>query len=222
MGGIQLTVFYPYTQTKDDGLELRFSIRSMVKHFTDMKAVIVVGEKPSWYTGDHIYFPDVEKRKEYSVLRKLLLVPADMGTPLTLLFCHDDVYALKDFDSSLPNYYRGTCREGAMTTKERRFKDMFNTCPPDWLNFEIHAPMIINTELIEDEDRDFLLKTTYANRNKLPGTDIADCKIKDDLYYSEARKIIKGRPFWSTHDNAENGVLTMLKELYPLKSIYET
>lgn len=215
-----MTVFYPYTATKDDGLELKYSIRSIVKHFKDMTGLIVVGDRPKWFKGYMIECGDIEKRKEYSVFKKLLLAKIHvLHAPVLLM--HDDLFALQDFDSSLPNYYRGTCHEAIQQTKERRFKDMFAACLPNWMNFEIHAPMVIDTSKIHDEDRDFLLKTTYANRNKLPGTDIADCKLRGDLNKTEIRKAITGRPFFSTHDNMTGDILKVLKEFYPNKSNYE-
>lgn len=214
-----MNVFYPYTQTKDNGTELKYSIRSMVKHFKGMDGLILVGDRPTWFRGYHIQCANIEKRKEYSVFRKLML--AKYFTEGPVLLCHDDVFALQDFDSSLPNYFRGTCKNALLHLVERRFKDMFSDCPPDWLNFEIHCPMVIDPFKIEDEDRDFLLKTTYANRLRLPGIDIADCKLRGDMNRKEIRKAIKDRPFFSTADNAKGDVLKCLKELYPENSKYE-
>jgi len=215
-----MTVFYPYTQTKDDGTELKYSIRSMVKYFKDFDGIILVGDRPSWFKGFHLQHSDIEKRKEYSVYRKLMSAYSIEREPM--LLCHDDVFALQAFDSNLPNYYRGTCHEAITRTVERRFKDMFAACLPNWLNFEIHCPMVIDPAKIRDEDRDFLLKTTYANRLKLPGTDIADCKLRGNLVRGEIYQAIKDRPFFSTADNATRDILEVLNELYPDKSKYES
>lgn len=190
----------------------------MIAHFTDMDGLIVVGDRPTWFKGFMIECGNVPKRKEYSVLLKLKLAAR---LEKTLLLCHDDLFALTDFDATLPNYYRGTCHEAIQLTKERRFKDMFAACLPNWMNFEIHCPMVIDTSRLQFEDRDFLLKTTYANRLKLPGTDIADCKLRGELNTTEIRKAIEGRPFFSTHDNATGDILRTLQELYPNKSVYE-
>jgi len=215
-----MTIFYPYTQAKDDGLELKYSIRSMVKYFKDFDGIILVGDRPTWFKGFHLQHPDIEKRKEYSVYRKLM--SAYSIEQEAMLLCHDDVFALQPFGVDMPNYYRGTCHEAISRTVERRFKDMFAACLPNWLNFEIHCPMVIDPGKIRDEDSDFLLKTTYANRLKLLGTDIADCKLRGDLNRHEINKSIEGRPFFSTHDNARGDILNALEYLYPDKSKYES
>lgn len=191
----------------------------MVKYFKDFDGIILVGDRPTWFKGFHLQHADIEKRKEYSVYRKLMSAYSIEQEPM--LLCHDDVYALQPFGADMPNYYRGTCAEAITRTVERRFKDMFAACLPNWLNFEIHCPMVIDPGKIRDEDRDFLLKTTYANRLKLPGTDIADCKIRSALSGAECECEIRNRPFFSTADNAKDGILRLLKELYPEKSKYE-
>lgn len=209
-----MKVLIPYSDDGRDGVELRYAIRSMEKHFRDMTGCVVVGDKPGWYTGEHIPFEDVEGRKEYSVYLKLKQVNE------TVLYSNDDFFALQDFDHRLPNYYFGTCREMAMRVADRRFKDLFGQCPPEWRMFEIHCPMAIDTREL-DYDNDCLLKTTYANRLNLPGVELVDCKIRSNLYYGEVKHIIKSRPFWSTHDNATGGILAMLKRLYDKKSNFE-
>lgn len=214
-----MTIFYPYTQTKDDGQELRYSIRSMVKYFRDFDGIILVGDRPGWFKGFHLQYADIPKRKEYSVYSKLQSAYSIEQAPM--LLCHDDVFALQSFGVDMPNYYRGTCNEAIGRTVERRFKDMFASCLPNWMNFEIHCPMVIDPGKIRDEDRDFLLKTTYANRLKLPGTDIADCKLKGQLVRGEIYQAIKGRPFFSTADNMNAAMLDVINELYPDKSQYE-
>jgi len=214
-----MTVFYPYTATKDDGIELKYSIRSIVKYFKDFDGIILVGDRPTWFKGFHLQHSDIEKRKEYSVYRKLLSAYSIEQAPM--LLCHDDCYALQPFGADMPNYYRGTCTEAITRTVERRFKDMFAACLPNWMNFEIHCPMVIDPSKIRDEDRDFLLKTTYANRLKLPGTDIADCKVRGWKERSEIRDEIKDRPFFSTADNVNAAMLDVLNDIYPGKSQYE-
>lgn len=204
-----MKVLYPYKDDGKDGQELYYSIRSMEKHFKDMTGCIVIGDKPSWYTGEHIPASDIEGRKEYSVYLKVKKVEG------IVLYCNDDFYALKNFDSNLPNYYFGTCREMSRLVTERRFKDLFGKCLPEWKSFEVHCPMVIDTRLLNLDDEDRLLKTTYANRLNLPGVEQIDCKIRNDLNYGEVKERIKDKLFWSTSDNAyKPGILSMLKKLY--------
>lgn len=210
-----MRIFIPYKTTPDDGLECKYTIRSMVKHFKDMTGCLIVGDKPSWYKGDHIYYTDIPNRKEYSIYRKLILIKE------TVLHLNDDFFALQDFGTDLPNYYSGTCRDKLMVTTDKVYKELYLNCLPEWLNFDIHVPMVIDTRRF-DWDIDRPLKTYYGNQNKLTGTRLTDCKIRGDLNYSEVKDRIEGRPFFSTHDNADKaGMLSVLYELYPLKSEYE-
>lgn len=188
----------------------------MAKHFKDMTGCLVVGDKPDWYKGDHIFYADIPNRKEYSIYRKLILIKE------TILHLNDDFFAQRDFDSNLPNYYSGTCRQKAMLLTDRTYKELYANCLPEWFNFDIHCPMVIDTTRFEWEiDRP--LKTYYGNQNKLPGTILPDCKFRGDLTYSEVKERIEGKPFFSTHDNADKpGVLKVLNELYPDPSKYES
>lgn len=210
-----MRIFIPYKTTPDNGLEMKYVIRSMIKHFKDMTGCFVVGDKPDWYTGPHIYYTDIPNRKEYSIYCKLILIKEPV------LLCNDDFFALKDFRADIPNYYSGTCREKLMVVTDRVYKELYLNCLPEWLNFDIHCPMVVDPKKFEwDIDRP--LKTYYANQNRLPGVQLQDCKLRGDLNYGEVKERINDRPFFSTHDNAgKSGMLQVLNELYPIKSRYE-
>lgn len=204
-----MKVVIPYKQ-QGEGVELRYAIRSMYLYFKDITGVVVVGDKPDWYTGEHIPFPDEFGRKEYSIYKKLMQVHG------TVLYSNDDFFALKHFDSSLPNYYTGKVKNYG--GKDRRYLDLYRACLPNWLNFDGHWPMIIDTTKFEwIVDRP--IKTYYGNQNNLPGTELFDLKITGKYLYSEYKNKIKGRPFFSTKDNEDcPNMLRLWNELYPEKS----
>ena len=186
----------------------------MVKHFKDMTGCVVVGDLPTWYASEHIPCEDIPKRREQSVYEKIKKVEG------IILYSNDDYFAFKDFDSSLPNYYHGICRDKARRMIDKTYKELFRKCNPEWLSFEIHCPMVIDTRLLDFED--CLLKTTYANLLKLPGTISEDVKLRHNPSYGYVKEIIKGQSFFSTHDNGSHpGILKILKELYPEKSKFE-
>lgn len=181
----------------------------------DLTEIIIVGDLPSWFNGTHIYCEDVPKRKEFSIYTKLMKVQDVVG------YGNDDMYPLKDFDSTLPNYYSGTCRQRSVIVKDKKYKDLYANCLPEWMNYDIHTPMIIDTtKFVWDIDRP--IKTYYANQNKLPGEHLIDCKISGSYTYNEIKALIKSRPFFSTKDNADKpGMAKLLQELYPNPSQYE-
>lgn len=186
----------------------------MVEHFTDMSGCIIAGDCPSWYKGEFISVQDVPGRKEYSIYRKLRL----LSEPV--LHLNDDFFALMDFDSSLPNFYFGTCADKQPTDKV--YKDLYWNCPPHWKNFDIHCPIILDPDKFNTWDIDRPLKTYYANQNNLPGIEMTDCKIRGNgLDYNEILERIENRLFFSTTDNLKDHLLSVIQDLYPHKSDYE-
>lgn len=210
-----MNLVIPYTDDKRDGDELRYAIRSMVKHFKSLHQVIIVGDCPTWFTGIHIACSDIPKQRELSVLNKLKKVQG------IILYSHDDVYALQDFDETLPKYYNSRVQNITRKIIDRTYKNLYRKCDPAWFNYELHCPMIIDTTKLTWED-DRLLKTTYANIYNLPGTEANDCKIRHNPLFSEVRERIKGYMFWSSHDNGHQpGINKMLETLYPNRSNFE-
>lgn len=177
----------------------------MVKHFKPLSGVVLIGDKPDWYCGEHIPAADIEGRKEYSIYNKLMQVKG------TVLYSNDDMYALKDFSTDLPNYYKGLCSEHR--THDKKYKDLYNACPAGWLDFDCHCPMIIDTTKFKWLAADMPIKSVYGNTNNLPATKFTDMKIRGDW------PDLTGRDFFSTHDTAD---LSKLAEMYPIPSQYES
>lgn len=204
----------PYRNDKDHGEELRYAIRSLVKHFKPLEEIILVGDSPEWFNGTVIPFLDIEGRKEFSIYSKLMQVLD------TVLYSNDDFFLLQDFDESFPNFYEVKCGQRRPTDKLYRL--LYDACPPDWLDFDIHCPMIIDTTKFTTWGIDRPIKTYYGNANNLQGTRYADCKLRGQYEYDSLKYIIKDRPFFSTHGNIKLGALPrLMQELYPLPSKYE-
>lgn len=194
----------PYRLDPNNGYELRYAIRSMVKHFKPLSGVVLVGDCPKWFTGEHILCADIEGRKEYSIYNKLKQVKG------IVLYGNDDFFALQDFSTDLPNYYKGLCSE--YRGYDKKYKDLYNACPAGWLDFDCHCPMIIDTDKFNWLAADMPIKSIYGNTNNLPGIRITDVKFTDKI------TDLTGLPFFSTKETCD---LSILSELYPDKSKYE-
>lgn len=185
----------------------------------DLDDIILVTEKPpTWFTGKYVPLTDIPGKPAASILRKMIGAGVE-----DFVWSADDHYALFPFyGDTLPNYYNKHARQ-----VDAKIKKMIGNCPGDWLNFICHAPMRMNrTKLIAAvdwaADREFPVKTLYANFNKLPGTLLTDLKFRGSVPYENIKVQLRKRPFFSTHENAMQGdLLRVMNELYPLPSLYE-
>lgn len=217
----------PY-KISENSEELRFAIRSMVKHFKPLSGVLLIGDKPQWFYGDHIpmadiLWPDQPSRiwKERSMQLKVLAAPDEV-----FLYSNDDYFALQDFKVT-PYYWDVECWEMARDHAIGSYRDMYEQCQPHWKNYDVHTPLIIMQDKFKssfDEmlmmDSQWPIKTMYAKG--FEGPRITDVKIRGKHTKPELEYITRGRPFFSTHNSAINlELIQFLTNLYPDKSDYE-
>lgn len=211
----------PYRLPQDGGVELRYSIRSMIKHFKPLSGVLLIGDKPEWFTGDHIPFADIPGEKERSMQLKVLQAPDEH-----FLYSNDDFLAQQDFDISLPNYYDTDCRDLAARHPIDSYRKLYNNCLPHWKNFDIHTPVVMSRWLFHttyhEMDAQTPIKTTCCNASGWFQVYLCDCKIKGEHSFKEIIYATKDRPFFSTHNNAINAdMINFLESKYPDASPYE-
>jgi len=88
------------TGSKWGNNEIRFSIRSFVKHFNDLRNVVVVGELPNFLRGViHIPYPDKKNvNKDCRMMLKILAACKDSRVSENFILCTDDTVLLKDLN----------------------------------------------------------------------------------------------------------------------------
>ena len=211
-----MILVYPYRYCPHNGRELRYSIRSMVKHFKDLTGVCVIGDRPEWFTGDYIPARDITGRKEWSIVSKVMLAPAGV-----FLLSSDDVFALKDFDVNMPFYYSGSLSSARARAAGQYPQRISNTIQlyPEGLMYDCHTPMVINKDAYCNlhgkcnwQAREYLNKSVYANGIHTVGEHIPDCKIRRG-------SVIPNLPFFSTSDQTSLNI--PLETMYPDASPYE-
>ena len=193
----------------------------MVKHFKPLSGVLLIGDKPEWYTGDHIPFADIPGEKERSMQLKVLQAPDEF-------FCYsnDDFFAQEDFNQFMPAYFDTHCRDLAARHPIDSYRKLYNNCLPHWLNYDVHTPVVMLRSYFkmsfEKMDAQTPIKTTYGNYSPVEPTYLADCKIKGEHSHEEIIYATKDRPFFSTHNNAINAdMINFLESKYPDASPYE-
>ena len=200
----------PYRIDPNNGHELRYAIRSMVKHFKPLSGVVLIGDKPDWYQGEHTPATDTGA-KEWNIVNKILLSPYE-----DFLYSNDDYFATEDFSTDLPNYYSTTLREARVHGKYVGRVINCRSVYPDGLFYDIHTPMVINLTKYREannlpQTKEYLCKSLYGNFIG-GGVQLPDNKIRNG-------KLIPHGPFFSTNDRTCK--MINLNELYPVKSDYE-
>lgn len=206
----------PY-RLSGDGVELLYAIRSIYKYFAPLSGVLLIGDKPEWYNGDHIPLADLKGEKEKSMMLKVLQAQDE-----DFLYSNDDYFALQPFNENLPNYYDTTCQDMAGRHPIPSYRDLYMNCPGNWLNFDIHTPMIMNRDrfkaAFDAMDGQTPIKTTYGNYKPRVGNTeyLCDLKINGAHMVYEIEQLVSERPFFSTHDSAiEANMLAVFSYLYP-------
>lgn len=93
----RIDIIIPYILGPDDGLELKFAIRSIEKNFQhDNFRIIVIGDKPSWLSqADHVAFdriPPQKYRNFTDQLLKLYSLLTEKEISQQFIWTYDDVY----------------------------------------------------------------------------------------------------------------------------------
>lgn len=105
-----------YFQDAARGDELRYSMRSVCQHFTGTPHLILVGDRPEWYCGQHIHVPRIAAphlARFHAVLDssyKLQQVLRHPDIADSFVIMMDDHYFLRDFslsDIQVPRYSPG-------------------------------------------------------------------------------------------------------------------
>ncbi len=84
----------------DNGLELKFALRSIHKNFVhDNFRIVIVGDKPDWITGvEHFQFnrvPEQQNRNFTDQLVKLYAVLTELDISSQFIWTYDDTYFTK-------------------------------------------------------------------------------------------------------------------------------
>ncbi len=207
-----MRVVIPYRHDINEGQELRYAIRSLIRYFTPFSGIVLIGDKPKWYNGEHVDCRDIIGNKEWSIVNKILQSPDE-----DFLYSNDDYFALQPFGADLPNYYQGKLSEykpqGNYISRVRNAMQIY----PDGLMYDIHCPMVINLTVYReandlDRNREYLCKSMYGNVVG-KGVYIKDYKLR---YRQE---LDTAKPFFSTTEHTCKYI--NFEALYPIKSEYE-
>ena len=210
--------------------ELRFSLRSVEKHLSNVGKVWIIGDLPDWLQNViHIPLHDSAGRPpDYNMMKKLARACQEVELSEDFLYMNDDHYLLSDFDANtFPNYYHGTIQE---YLKHRGLDGYGKRCNNTLkaLNgnptfyYDIHYPIRLNKELyrknvVEAVDwvkpHGFIIKSLYANKLQLESMPEQDYKI-NTIPPPEAK-------VFSSYPHMKDVVKMYLNQRFPEQSKYE-
>lgn len=210
--------------------DIKYCLRSIEKHVTDLRRVIIIGDKPDFIQEViHFQIGDMSgyQHAARNIFKKLIFAAEEFKE---FLVVHNDHFLLTDIVAGeYPYYHRGPIiPEGKPDGYARLLqntKDQF----PEADDFDVHCPILMTaaglnklTALDWSKPYGYGVKTAYCVLNGIAGNAFTDCKIKTRMSRQEIYQKIEGRHVFSTGSGAYQGDMEkVLKELYPRKSRWE-
>lgn len=90
-----MTFVWPYWHAGSRGDELRFSMRSVLQHYGDAASLLVVGDRPPWYSGPVLHQDRIRpiQNVEYcDMVAKMKTLSVHRDAPSQAIWMMDDIY----------------------------------------------------------------------------------------------------------------------------------
>ena len=204
--------------------ELRYSIRSVIKHYPDSR-IFLFGGKPSWFNGNHIFVPDLSGK--FNNIVSCLKAVSEYEDIEDFILMNDDFFIINKINT-FHYYYSGSLQDKledhasryglsqyarALKTGIKALKGIVETP----INYDIHVPMPMNrSKLKEIVDMSACPRSVYGNYHNVGGIEINDVKI----YKGDTN--IPDSDFLSTEDNSFDIIYNkILKDMFTEKTQYE-
>jgi hypothetical protein len=219
---------YPYKHNGRHDHELRFSLRALAKNAKWCDGVLLIGDKPDWYTGHHIGHQG-EKQKFSDVQVKLGIACAAMDAEHWVVM-NDDMYLMQEqhdcavFHGPPLNEkwqdYGGRYRDATVET--------MRIVGGEFPTYGLHCPLPVATEQLQEAlelcNGSALYRTVYAwiasghGSSKL-GRFSEDFKAHNELQIEGLLE----KPWFSTKEQvvSEQFFLKPMRERFPDPSPWE-
>jgi hypothetical protein len=224
-----------YICRKGENEELRYSIRSIEKHFPGHR-IVVVGYKPSWYCGEFLEIEDIGS-KFTNIFNAMKYVTENKNISSNFIFMNDDFFLLKPI-SRMPKLHGGSLLDKINKYKDlsgplgtyvmllsKTYKSLVRIGITNPVDYDIHVPMHFNKKKLSSViDGKTLPRSVYGNMFSLPGKEISDVKrydVKSSLN-QRSPKSLDNLLFISTDDQSFKALKEeVLESMFPVASKYE-
>lgn len=215
--------------------ELRYSIRSAVKNLA-YDNVWVVGGKPEWYVGNHI-FVEQSRGKYNNARNNLKAITESSEISDSFILMNDDFYILNKVNS-VP-YMHAETLDDKIKNRQSFFtgnsyinllmatlKIVSKKASPPILDYELHVPMVMEKKKLSLVLRyPGLWRSIYGNIFNVGGIKITDVKVydKSSVFYPNSYDInnLKYDYLSSNDDSFESVKDIILDKRFSSRSIYE-
>lgn len=209
-----------------DNEELRYSIRSAVANLPHDN-IWVVGGKPDWYTGNFIRTKQNglkfdNARNNLNTACRRYEISSDF------ILMNDDFFIMKPVESIQP-YHRGLLQDHIDLVKTSpAYREMLidtldvvkKIHDGPVYSYEVHAPMVMNKKKLFNILRlPALWRSAYGNIHNVGGTQHDDVKVFSGTGLSDMKSDL---PFLSSNDETFNELSSLLQEMFPNPSKYES
>lgn len=203
--------------------ELRYALRSWSR-YSGVERVLIIGNKPEWYTGDHMQWEQLLPKTEDIWMKTQA---ACMHIDELFIFGNDD-HILTSALTDLPYYHSGPISRfrGGSDTFMRYVDNTAKLLGEPANYYDVHTPMIIEPEAFLDLDftTDTLLKSVYCNCNTYAiamSSRIVDPLIRSHIRYDEIESYTRLGMFAFNDNGLSNDLRQWLKDKFPEKSRWE-
>lgn len=232
-----------YTLRRDEqshNTQLRYSLRSVVKHLKNYGNVYVVGANPRLNGVIHIPYVDYVnsfRNAAHNIAEKVLAAAAHPGISQRFIYMADDYFLLQDIDAEAYPYYTSGSLKALAETQNSWYAGLIRDTAKalsahkkTTYNFNLHAPFVYDKDELPKvynafdwRKRGLLIKSLYGNMLGLySGNEMKDCKIAHDRSIAFIEGRIEGRHVFSTGNEWKfTQIGEILDSLYPKKTIYE-
>ena len=215
--------------------ELRYSIRSVLLSFPEAK-VWVVGGKPKWYSGNHVFL-EQDNNKYVNAVNNLKAVCNTTDISDNFILMNDDFFIIKKIET-IEQFYNGLLSEKIdkfikitgssmyirkLITTNNKLNKLGFTKP---LDYELHVPMPMHKAgllYILNEYPECLWRSMYGNLFNVGGSQMEDVKVyKNKRHAARSAQITKNSIYLSTEDTGLTIIVdNIFKELLTNPSPYE-
>lgn len=200
--------------------ELRYSLRSVFKYLKGFRDIYIVGHMPAFIKGKVIYrsWPDrYGMNTNRNIYDKICQACSCPGISDQVLIIFDDHYLLQKVSARKFPWYQDPvtlwkmmkkiqCGNGYRVAVANTWTEL-NARKLPVLNYNVHGPALFDRHLLMDIcgqldwtlTHSFLIKSIYANWNKITGVILDDMQIDNRMNLQQLQEKTAGRPLFASN-----------------------